>query len=57
MGDPMNLVSLEKALQQAGAPARSYSLRGGLPTEAYCIDQDTNSKWIVYYSERGKEIF
>jgi len=30
----------------------AYSLYGGLPNEAYCIDEK-NGIWQVYYSEQG----
>jgi hypothetical protein len=30
-----------------------YSLTGGLPNEAHCIE-DRGYEWAVYYSERGE---
>ena len=35
-------------------PAHAYSLTGGLPNEAYCLDR-TGAGWQVYYSERGNK--
>lgn len=32
----------------------AYSLEGGLPNEAYCLNQNGNI-WEVYYSERGQK--
>jgi len=48
----MDRNELEKELSEAGVRKDLYSLYGGLPTEAYCMNQDGN-QWIVYYSERG----
>ena len=43
---------LEKMLVENKVPSDMYSLQGGLPNEAYCIDK-IDGKWEVYYSERG----
>jgi hypothetical protein len=43
---------LQQALVTIGAPAHAYSLTGGLPNEAYCLD-GKGPRWEVYYSERG----
>ncbi|TGD77605.1 hypothetical protein [Hymenobacter wooponensis] len=32
----------------------SYTLAGGLPNEAFCLDHSPG-KWDVYYSERGQK--
>ena len=43
---------LERRLQYEKIPAQFYSLTGGLPNEALCLNNE-NGKWEVYYSERG----
>ncbi|WP_045690346.1 hypothetical protein [Hymenobacter sp. AT01-02] len=48
----MTTHGLQQALATIGAPAHAYSLAGGLPNEAYCLDS-RGSGWEVYYSERG----
>ena len=48
----MTLKELENKLIRNGVPKDAYSLSGGLPNEAYCIEE-SNGKWLVYYSERG----
>lgn len=48
----MTLVELETALADSGVPQAAYSLVGGLPNEAYCLEQLPDG-WRVYYSERG----
>jgi|LFRM01.1.fsa_nt_gb hypothetical protein len=35
-------------------PSDSYSLVGGLPNEALCINNN-GKQWEVYYSERGNK--
>lgn len=35
-------------------PKDMYSLNGGLPSEAYCINK-IEGYWEVYYSERGQK--
>lgn len=32
----------------------SYILNGGLPNEAYCLNE-ANGQWEVYYGERGSK--
>ena len=39
---------LEKMLVENKVPSDMYSLQGGLPNEAYCIDK-IDGKWEVYY--------
>jgi hypothetical protein len=48
----MTLAELETALTRCGIPKGAYSLSGGLPTEAYCLERAPGA-WRVYYSERG----
>lgn len=43
---------LRSALINKGISRSYYSLEGGLPNEKLCLDYE-NSKWVVYYSERG----
>lgn len=52
--DPETLEQLEELLQEGGFPRYSYSLEGGLPSEAYCVER-TPEGWHVYYSERGNK--
>ena len=51
-GEPMTLFELEIKLANSDVPNDGYSLTGGLPSEAYCIEA-SEGKWYVYYSERG----
>lgn len=44
--------TLRQKLIQINAPNDLYSLNGGLPNEAICLNC-IGSKWEVYYSERG----
>lgn len=48
----MNRKQLEKILLENKVPNDLYSLNGGLPSEAYCIEKDKD-RWQIYYSERG----
>ncbi len=48
----MNKQQLEKKLLSNNVPIDLYSLVGGLPNEAYCLEEGKN-RWHVYYSERG----
>ncbi len=50
----MNLMELEIELKKLEIPVNSYSLKGGLPNEAFCISSD-NNQWEIYYSERGNK--
>jgi hypothetical protein len=45
---------LKDKLREEGINVLSYSLNGGLPNEAYCLNQSAG-KWEVYYSERGSK--
>ena len=49
----MNIRELKKALKAARIPAESYNLDGkGRDDERLCLVNE-NSKWVVYYLERG----
>ena len=48
----MTLAELETALTNYGVPKDTYSLSGGSPNEAYCLERLPDG-WRVYYSERG----
>lgn len=48
----MNREELKKVFEKSSIPNSYYSLNGGLPSEAYCINQ-SDKGWEVYYSERG----
>lgn len=50
----MNLFELESILKSKKIRPDVYSLKGGLPNEAYCISK-VDDKWEVYYSERGNK--
>lgn len=52
--DPMNKEELAERLKKENVPSDWYSLNGGLPSEAYCLDYN-NNQWETYYSERGKK--
>ncbi|HTO36202.1 MAG TPA: hypothetical protein VL021_00330 [Brumimicrobium sp.] len=45
---------LVNKLEEKGILKKSYSLEGGLPNEAYCLNK-TKDGWEVYYSERGSK--
>jgi hypothetical protein len=49
----MNRKELEDKLAEEGLPNDLYSLRGGLPNEAYCLEE-VGEQWAVYYSELGQ---
>lgn len=50
----MNLQELESKLKEAKIRNSFYSLSGGLPSEAFCINS-TGKGWEVYYSEHGEK--
>ena len=50
--DPVNRAQLDALLRESGFPQHSYSLNGGLPSEAFCMEKLPEG-WHVYYSERG----
>lgn len=49
----MNFNDLKIKLKELNVPSVLYSLRGGLPSEKYCIEE-RNGRWYTYYSERGE---
>ena len=44
---------LEKILNASNIDRFAYDLNGGLPNEAYCMEE-LGGKWYTYYSERGQ---
>jgi hypothetical protein len=50
----MNKQQLQEKLIKSGIDSNAYSLEGGLPNEAYCLNHEANI-WEVYYSERGNK--
>ncbi len=46
---------LKEVLQTNKVPEKCYSLEGGLPEKAYCIEKMRNGKWRTYYSEQGQK--
>ena len=49
----MTKKELEKKLNELNIDKFAYNLNGGLPNEAYCIEE-FEGKWYTYYSERGQ---
>ena len=49
----MILVELEDSLKNNRVPKHAYSLIGGLPNEAFCIENAADGKWYTYYSQHG----
>lgn len=49
----MNLEELRIWLEANEVPKEDYSLNGGMPENALCIDREANGRWLIYYSERG----
>ncbi|MGK7947789.1 MAG: hypothetical protein AB4368_03010 [Xenococcaceae cyanobacterium] len=50
----MNKNELKRKLEQKNVRGDSYSLEGGFPNEAYCLNNN-GALWEVYYSERGQK--
>lgn len=50
----MKKIQLAEKLKQMNIRKDSYSLNGGLPNEAFCLNMH-NNVWEVYYSERGSK--
>lgn len=50
----MNKSKLKELLNKGNIPNDAYSLEGGFPNEAYCLNEE-DGKWQVYYSERGRK--
>ena len=51
----MKLKDLKTKLEKSGVASHWYSLSGGLPNEAFCINHISQNNWEVYYSERGQK--
>lgn len=49
----MTKVELERKLKDMNIKETMYNLNGGLPNEAYCMEE-IGGKWYTYYSERGQ---
>lgn len=49
----MTVSELKRILEAEGFRQDVYSLTGGLPNEAYCLE-NRGYEWAVYYSERGE---
>lgn len=49
----MKIDELKTQLKELGVPGVLYSLRGGAPSEKYCIEEK-DGLWFTYYSERGE---
>lgn len=50
----MNKKQLGERLKQENISEYYYSLDGGFPNEAFCLDEN-NNHWEVYYSEKGNK--
>lgn len=50
----MNKRDLRDLLVKEGIAEDSFSLDGGLPNEAYCLEK-VLFFWTTYYSERGEK--
>lgn len=50
----MNIEELKVKLKALGISPSSYSLEGGMPSERYCLSNESG-KWFVYYCERGQK--
>ena len=48
----MNRDMLKALLHREGVDPSAYSLEGGMPFEAYVLEQRPTA-WVVFYSERG----
>lgn len=48
----MTLAQLRRHLEENAVRRDAYSLEGGRPSEAYCIETSPDG-YVVYYSERG----
>jgi hypothetical protein len=51
----MDKKELEFLLIDKNIRPDAYSLNGGLPNDAYCLDEK-NGIWKTYYSERGSAV-
>lgn len=50
----MKLQELQEKLKNENIRQDAYSIGGGLPNEAYCLNE-VEGKWEIYYSERGEK--
>lgn len=50
----MTIEKLKCLLDERGVPENVYSLKGGLPSEAFCLGKNKDM-WEVYYSEKGNK--
>jgi len=50
----MTKLELQSVLIKKNIDTADYSLNGGLPNEAFCLNK-VDGKWEVYYSERGNK--
>lgn len=50
----MNRDELKQILVREKFKSNTYSLSGGEPDEALCLDLE-EGRWFVYYSERGMQ--
>ncbi|MFI4873720.1 MAG: TNT domain-containing protein [Blastopirellula sp. JB062] len=51
---PRKREDLQAELADLRLPADAYSLDGGLPNEAHCLERHDDGTWRTYYSERGR---
>ena len=52
----MRLPELAAKLQESGVPPAAYRLSRKTDGEQFCIHQDDDGSWVVYYSERGQRV-
>ena len=52
----MNINELKDKLQERKISSSEYSLNGGLPSEAFCLEHVSKTEWRTYYSERGTRV-
>lgn len=50
----MTKLDLKKLLEEEKINPTLYSLEGGLPNEAFCLNKNSEF-WEVYYSEKGNK--
>ena len=48
----MTKFDLQRELIKEGIRPDACSLEGGMPNDAYCLDEN-GGEWSIYYSERG----
>ena len=52
----MNINELKNKLIENNISNSEYSLNGGLPSEAFCLERVSKTEWRTYYSERGTRV-